>query len=75
MRFQADDIVRISKKSQYYDADWEEDGDHDRSNPCDEMEGKITETHSDGENPIWVRWNNNFNNVYQENDLRLVRRL
>ena len=74
MRFQTDDVVRISKKSQYYDDKWEECGDHDSSNPCAGIEGKIYETDNVGYNPIQVVWNNNCRNGYQEKDLRLVRR-
>ena len=68
MRFRVDDIVKISKDSEYY-------VNYDECNPMD-TEGRIgTTTHNDSEDhPIWVRWDNNEGNEYREQDLKLVRR-
>ena len=62
MRFQTGDIVRISKKSEWY-------GENTAWNPKD-MEGKIKAIAGH----IRVEWDNGENNFYSERDLRLVRR-
>ena len=66
MRFQDDDIVRISKHSVFYgDGRW---------NPVD-IEGRIEAiSTSFGGNQIVVIWDNEECNAYEEDDLRLVRR-
>ena len=67
MRFREGDIVKISKKCEYY-------GDH-ASNPAD-IKGTITLTRPDffGRHVIKVTWDNFTDNYYDEKDLRLVRR-
>ena len=62
MRFQTGDIVKISKKSEWY-------GENTEWNPKD-MEGKIKAITGH----IRVKWINNEDNFYAERDLRLVRR-
>ena len=63
MRFQTGDIVRISKKSEWY-------GENTAWNPKD-MEGEVMDLSGVA---IRVKWINNENNFYSERDLRLVRR-
>lgn len=64
MRFKVDDIVRISKDSQYYGRDPE-------YNPKD-INGKIVNISSGIK--IRVDWDTGGDNGYNEDDLRLVRR-
>ncbi len=64
MRFQEGDIVKISKKSTWYedDKDW---------NPKD-TEGSVCIGLNQWR--VYVTWTNGESNNYRENELRLVRR-
>lgn len=72
MRFRQNDIVRISKDSEYFDEDYEDQCERDTHNPCANTNGKITSCEDFG--GIFVRWDNGTGNSYYERDLRLVRR-
>ena len=63
MRFILHDIVKISRKSEYYLDDYSD-------NPRD-IEGKIDIV---SDSYIHVTWSDGNSNGYSENDLRLVRR-
>ena len=67
MRFRVGDIVKISKKSDYY-----------ISSICNpkNIEGKVIDTADEmlEDHLIKVGWPDEESNVYRENDLRLVRR-
>ena len=67
MRFRNGDIVKISKKSEWYGKG--------RFNPAD-VEGKITRIDADLDDkyPIRVRWNTQISSFFSEDILRLVRR-
>ncbi len=73
-RFNQGDIVRISKDSEYFDEDYEEDGSGDIHNPCANTNGKIRSFHAEYDGSIVVDWDNGNGNSYYERDLRLVRR-
>ena len=64
-RFNIGDVVRISKKSEFYNDTWD-------SNPKD-MDGTVT-LNNDWEHGHQVEWDNGYNNAYDEDDLKLVRR-
>ena len=67
-RFNERDVVKIAKRSNYYNRNCPEDPKN--------VEGIITSTwwQEDNENPIRVEWSNGESNIYNDRDLGLVRR-
>lgn len=64
-KYEIGDIVRISKKSDYY-------GRH--SNNPKYVNGEVVENDRKSSYAYYVKWNNGRQNSYREEDLKLYRR-